>query len=92
MSAREVVKRYVLGDCALWDACQQGLCACGCEHRADAILAALDAAGLAVVPVRPTWEMVESAENAANEYGRCHVRTWRTMIATHKEAMKGPEK
>lgn len=39
MTAREVVKRYVLGDCALWDACQQGLCACGCEHRADAIRA-----------------------------------------------------
>lgn len=63
MTPREVIARYVEGNCPLWDACRDGLCACGCEHRADAILAALSAAGLRVVPVEPTqeeWERIAS--------------------------------
>lgn len=59
MSARDVIARALLDSMAL-------------AHRttengwgnAEVILSALSAAGYAVVPKEPTWEMLEAAESA----------------------------
>ena len=93
MSARDVIAPIV-GACACDGLCGTThplLCA-GCElmgfERADAILAALDAAGKVVVDKEPTPAMVHAAPgrpNQATEDSMYH-GIWRAMLAAAVEA------
>jgi hypothetical protein len=76
MSEREVIARAVLNNFAR--------AYMSARDDADAILAALDAAGLAVVPVEPTEAMIDAAHRAWTpgvNYGEAHAIRWHAMLA-----------
>lgn len=61
---------------------------CGCmDKAADAIIAALDAAGLVVVPREPTEEMVKAAEEG-DLVNYPAEDSWKYMIAASPFAKK----
>lgn len=55
---------------------------------ADAILAALDAAGYVVVPKEPTEAMREAFYEAEDATNGGYVRAYRAMLAAHADEME----
>ncbi len=101
MSARDVIARAVWGT-DIGAGAADDVVSCGvpnwqlCLPDADAILAALDAAGLAVVPVVPTqamvWHGASSFDHPSVFMGgpshagrRASERIYRAMLAAAKE-------
>lgn len=81
---RELIARaYCCGDAACYnESCGVPCAAEKISKVADAILAALDTAGLVVVPKEPTTGMTEAIHpNSPCKVGKGGAATWRTMLA-----------